>query len=157
MSQVEKQHLESPPEAGAGSPGEASSVAVAADATETEKLVEKLLGMGFPEGQARIALAGCHNNVELAVQLMVAGEESKKQRRGHQGLRQLRESLLGNPFSTNKAIEQMMRSNHTVQALAEFVKQSGVEAMQLLLADPDLGPEGSSSAGSSSSSDSAEN
>jgi len=157
MSQVEKNHLKSTAEAGAGSPGEASSVAVAADATETEELVKQLLGMGFPKDPARIALAGCNNNVELAVQLLVAGEDSRKQRRGHQGLRQLRRSLLGSPFSTNKAIEEMMRNSYTVQGLTDSVGKSGVEAMQLLLADEDLSSESPSSAESSSASDSAEN
>ncbi|EDV46608.1 uncharacterized protein LOC6550255 [Drosophila erecta] len=143
MSQVQQLHLKSPPEtagagAGAGSPQAAASVAVAADASETELLLKVVVEMGYPEGEARLALAQSNNNVQRAVQILVEGMddgESRKRRGNRKRLRQLRSSLMGDPLATDNAIVEMMRDQRIAQALAEFVNGSSVQAMQLLLAE----------------------
>lgn len=141
MSQVEQLHLKSPPEtaaAGAGSPQAAASVAVAADANETELMVKVVMDMGYPEGEARLALAQSNNNVQRAVQILVEGMddgETRKRRGNRKRLRQLRSSLMGNPLATDEAIIEMMRDQRIVQTLAELVNGSSVQAMELLLSE----------------------
>ncbi|EDX16675.1 uncharacterized protein LOC6740201 [Drosophila simulans] len=147
MSQVGQLHPKSPPAtagAGAGSPQAAASVAVAADANETELMVKVIMDMGYPEGEARLALAQSNNNVQRAVQILVEGMddgESRKRRGNRMRLRQLSSSLMGNPLATDEAIVQMMRDQRIAQALAELVNGSSVQAMELLLTEEEDEPE----------------
>ncbi|XP_017113052.1 uncharacterized protein LOC108136427 [Drosophila elegans] len=130
--------VKSPPETGAGSPEETSTAAVAADASETERLVKLVMAMGYPEGEVRLSLARSNNNVQRAVQILVEGEddgESRKRRHSRQRLKQLRSSLLGQPLATDDTIVQMMRDQRMAQTLREMVNESSVEVMQLLLAE----------------------
>lgn len=146
MPQTKTTPATSPPAAGAGSPAEAAAVAVAADATETERLVKLITAMGYPESEARLSLARCSNNVQRAVQLLVEGEdddgESRQRRRSRRSLKKLRPTLLGDPCATNDAIVQLMREQSNARALAEMISGSGVQAMQLLLAEEDSEAEG---------------
>ncbi|XP_043660164.1 uncharacterized protein LOC122624590 [Drosophila teissieri] len=139
MSQVEQLHLKSPPEtAGAASPEAAAALAVAADANETELMVKVVMGMGYPEGEARLALAQGNNNVQRAVQILVEGMddgESRQRRGNRKRLRQLRGHLMGDPLATDDAIVEMMREQRIAQALAELVNGSSVQVMELLLAE----------------------
>ncbi|EDX02735.1 uncharacterized protein LOC6525806 [Drosophila yakuba] len=137
MSQVEQLHLKSPPET-AGSPQAAAALAVAADANETELMVKVVMGMGYPEGEARLALAQSNNNVQRAVQILVEGMddgESRKRRGNRKRLRQLRSHLMGDPLATDDAIVEMMRDQRIAQTLAELVNGSSVQVMELLLAE----------------------
>ncbi|XP_017074229.1 NAD-dependent protein deacetylase HST1 [Drosophila eugracilis] len=144
MSKVKKMPLKSSPKtatSGAGSPAEASSAAVASDASETERLVKLVMAMGYPEGEARLSLAQSNNNVQRAVQILVEGtaynddDESQKHRRSRQRLRKLRHTLMGDPLATDDDIVEMMRDQRVALAITEMVNGSSVQTMQLLLED----------------------
>ncbi|KAH8250574.1 hypothetical protein KR038_000888 [Drosophila bunnanda] len=140
MSQIK----EIPVLTGAGSPAQAAAVAVAADSAETERLVKLITAMGYPEGEARVSLARCSNNIQKAVQLLVEGAdeeddngESRRRRRCRRSLKKLRTTLLGDPCATDDAIVQLMREQSTAQALTEMIRESSDQVMQLLLAQED--------------------
>ncbi|KAH8342245.1 hypothetical protein KR059_011497 [Drosophila kikkawai] len=143
MSQVEETPVIDGVATGAGSPEQAAAVAVAADASETERLVKLIIAMGYPESEARLSLARCSNNVQKAVQLLVEGAdeddngESRRRRRCRRSLKKLRSTLLGDPCATDDAIVQLMREQSSALAFADMIRENSDQVMKLLLARED--------------------
>ncbi|KAH8419755.1 hypothetical protein KR009_002147, partial [Drosophila setifemur] len=130
--EMEMEKLKSDLKTGAGSPGEAAAVAIREDSIETERLVKRILAKGYPEGEARLALAQSNNNVEQAIQILDE-DNGNKPAKNRELLKEVRESLLGDPARTESAILQLMGMEKRVRELAELINESTAEAMDLLL------------------------
>ncbi|XP_017850133.1 uncharacterized protein LOC108605077 [Drosophila busckii] len=113
---------------------------------EIAPLVKLVQDMGYPEGEARLALRRADNNLQLAIQILVEGNadsnnddndeplsEAALQRRCRRRFKQLRSNLMGNPALNDYHIADLMKQPKTLQLLNDVIKEHSVTFLESLM------------------------
>lgn len=115
-----------------------------ANSTDANESLRQIVeDMGYPEKDARRALKYAGNNIEMAVQYLLEGEEALEdeqeiseialQRRNRRRYKQLRKGLMDNPALSDYTIASLMKKPRTADALRDIVGNHSVQFLSSLL------------------------